>query len=350
MNYIIIRGSGTAGRSCKEYLFVIIKINSKSSSSSLLLLQQMVLLEETFVKLCSKMEDHLHIHHHHHEPLFESFKVNISDSFDRLISTLNPESKSLQLPWILDCFKLLPSMHGSFEKLAADLDYRWEADDSVEHYLKYSLNLLELFNSISSTLSHLGQSRIVLTHALILFQENPSSFDLDRLKPIPPETHLREFNKDGKNHSFSGKEDVISKALTMMESIGLWVAGFVLSALSGDPNPYTEMRKWSVGSEIGSLIDLDSRVKQIMLQQREIFVREVIEINESAGSLASAIDAGEEGEASCRANELGRKLEGLEVMVEEMREEVNGLFSEVMKARNGLIDCLRIDNQSLKQL
>ncbi|KAK9283126.1 hypothetical protein L1049_011357 [Liquidambar formosana] len=88
---------------------------------------------------------------------------------------------------IRQCLDLLPVINKAFPKLVVDIDCpisKWE-DASAEGYLKYSLNLLEFLNSISSSLSYLGQARLALSHALSLVENSPS-LPTGRLKAIQP--------------------------------------------------------------------------------------------------------------------------------------------------------------------
>ncbi|XP_041027966.1 phosphoglycerate kinase, chloroplastic-like [Juglans microcarpa x Juglans regia] len=61
----------------------------------------------------------------------------------------------------------------------------------VDEYLNCSLNLLELFISIGSSLAYLGQARLLLAHALSLV-ENLLSSAIEHLKPTRP----RSLDKD----------------------------------------------------------------------------------------------------------------------------------------------------------
>ncbi|PKI62967.1 hypothetical protein CRG98_016606 [Punica granatum] len=293
------------------------------------------------------MENHLHLHHHPpSQPEPEAFRVEVSSSLDRLLPSLDQDSRFLSLSWAKQCLGILHSMNGAFMKLAAQMDHsvnRWEAD-LVESYLSYSLNLLELLNSISSCLSHLGQSRLSLSHALSFLGSSPSAA-ADRLAPIQPqEAQLKELGTDGERVCH-GKEMVIHKALRLMEGIAYWECGAVLSALSGDPKAYLKTRKWAIGSENSSLIGVDLEVHEVILRKGCV-LREVEEINESVACLVAAIQKEGEEERVCAAAEmLQTKLKGFEKLTEEISEEVDHLFSEILRSRNEVIDCLRIHKQ-----
>ena len=158
----------------------------------------MVLLIEKISKLYSKLENHHHHHHHKSEALsasLQAFQSDVSNILNQLSLNSKPGSEILSLPWILQCFGLLPSIHRAFAKLVVDIDYpisKWEAA-SVEEYLNYSLSLMELFNSMSSSVAYLGHARLSLAHALSLVENSPT-LAIERLKAIQP----RSFNKDFK--------------------------------------------------------------------------------------------------------------------------------------------------------
>jgi len=208
-----------------------------------------------------------------------------------------------------------------------DIDYpisKWEVA-SGEEYLKYSLILLELFNSISSSLANHGQARLSLAHALSLVEDSPSSA-IERLKAVEPRSvskDLREGTEDATERICSGEEGVMREALTVMRSIGFWVCGIVLSCLCSDCKPYLEMRKWVAGLENSSFVELDSSIREIVMEKGSV-LKEVKELKYSEA-----------------AKEMEGKLEVYEKLVDSLKDEVDHLFSEVLAARNKLVDCLR---------
>ncbi|CAJ2645850.1 unnamed protein product [Trifolium pratense] len=50
---------------------------------------------------------------------------------------------------------------------------QWDVD-SIEWYLNYTMNLLALLNSISSSLSNFGLARLSLAHGLTLLEKEKS--------------------------------------------------------------------------------------------------------------------------------------------------------------------------------
>lgn len=310
----------------------------------------MALLTAKLSKLSSQMEDLLHHQRSHPDPeaTFEAFKAEVSRSVERLVPTSNPDLQFPSLCWTKECLGILLLTTGAFTKLGVEMDLsvsRWEPD-FVESYLTYSLNLLELFNSISSSLSHLGQSRLSLSLSLLDNNSPPSA--AERLAPIrPQQVQVKELGADGGRRVSDGKESAINRALRLMEGVGYWVCGVVLSALSGDPKPYLESRKWAIGSECSSLVRIDLGLHELILQKGSV-AREVEEINESVASLVAAIQGGAEDERkTAAAEELQSKLKGFEKLIQEVNEEVDRLFSEILRSRNEVIDCLRITKQQL---
>ena len=305
----------------------------------------MVLLVDKISKLYSKLENHHH-HHHHSEALsasLQAFQSDVSNCLNHLSLNSKPKSEILSLPWILQCFGLLPSIHRAFAKLVVDIDYpisKWEAA-SVEEYLNYSLSLLELFNSMSASLAYLGQAKLSLTHALSLVENSPS-LAVERLKAIQPRSFNKDFKdgevkEDRKERSCSGEERNIHQALMVMKSIGFWVCGIVLSGLCSDSKPYLEMRKLVCGLVNSSSDGFDSSICEVVMETNCVF-KDVKELNDAVACLNAALVNGENSEA---AKDLKGKLEVFEKLLEGLQKEVDHLFSEVLDGRSKLLDCLR---------
>ena len=303
----------------------------------------MVLLVAKISKLYSKLEN-LH-HHGQSESLsasFEGFQSDVSNCLNKFSSlSSKPGSEILSFSWIHQCFELISLINKAFAKLVVEIEYpasKWEAA-SVDAYLKYSLNLLELFNSISSSLSHLGQARLSLSHGLCL-EEKSSALALKNLRSIQP---IMSFSKElvkekVKDASCSGKEEVIHQALMIMESLGYWVCGIVLSGLSGVDKPYSEMRKFGGGVvKFSSFTRLDSSVYEVIVEKKGE-LKEVKEVNEAVACLVAAIAV---GKSSVEAEELRRRLEVFERHLDGFGKEVDHLFNEILSGRNQLLNGFR---------
>lgn len=312
----------------------------------------MVLLLQKISKLYSKLENH---HHHpadHRQPealsaSLQAFQSDVSSCLNQLRLNSKPGSEILSLTWVRQCFGLIPVINKAFAKLVVDIDYpisKWKVA-SVEEYLNYSLNLLNLFNSMSSSLAYHGQARLSLAHALSLVEDSPSSA-IERLKAVEPRSvsmDLREgeAKEDGKERICSGEEEVMHEALAVMKSIGFWVCGIVLSCLCSDGKPYLEMRKSVGGLENSSFVELDSSICEIVMEKGGV-LKEVKELNDAVSCLVAALVSGEYSEA---AQEMQGKLEVYEKLVDGLQTEVDHLFSEILAARNKLVDCLRHPKQ-----
>ncbi|XP_031264683.1 protein BPS1, chloroplastic-like [Pistacia vera] len=292
------------------------------------------------------MENHLH--HHHHEP--EAFQASLQ-AFESHVSICltqlsKPGSEFLSLSWIQKCFQILPSVNKAFAKLVVDIDYpmsKWE-ENSVEEYLNYSLSLMELLNSISSSISHLGHARLALSHALDLVENSPSSA-IERLKTIQmkgsssskdsfKETQNKEDGEESFN--FSNKEKIVHLALTDIKSVGFWICGVILAGLSGDSKPYLEMIKRLGGLSSSALSDLDSSICEAI--NEGVVLKEVKELNDSAARLAAAVEAGNSSDA---VEELRRRLEVFEKLMDGLTKEVDHLFSKLLAGRNELLNGIR---------
>ena len=242
----------------------------------------------------------------------------------------------LSFSWLLQLLQALPILHQAFAKLVFNLEHpvgKWGAH-LVDGYLNYSLNLLDLLNSISFSLSQLGESRVSVSYALSLIQSSPS-MAVSRLELIVP---MRGFERlviggtvgDQKNGG-SGKEWAVEKALATMEGIGYWICGVVLSGCEGDSTAYLEMRKLAAGVAIPAFQALDSMILAVVSGKGSVR-EEVREVNNAAAEIIGS------GEA---AEEMRRRLGRLEKAVERLGKEVDERFSEVLDGRSRLLDVFR---------
>ncbi|PRQ54858.1 hypothetical protein RchiOBHm_Chr1g0318291 [Rosa chinensis] len=311
----------------------------------------MVLLLQKIDKLYSKLENYHHHHHNHNHQSqalsssLEAFETLVSNSFNKLFSSSKSAGSEVpSFPWIQQCFELIPIINNGFAKLVVAIDYpmtKWEAD-SVEEYLKYTLNLLELCNSITCSLSHLGKERLSLSHGLNLVESSSPSLAVEHLRQIQvqPKSLSKDFRfqgneEHGKERFPITKKSVIHQALVVMEGMVFWVCGILMTVLDGDSKPYLEMRK-SGGRLVSSLISgLDLSVGEVIVERRGM-LKEVKEINDSVAALVSAIGIGKRSKAE--AEELQRRLEVFEKMVEGLGKEVDCLFNKVLAGRNQLLN------------
>lgn len=304
----------------------------------------MVILVERLSKFYSKLENHHH--QQQSEALMASlqaFRSDVSNCINQLCLNSKPGSEILSLSWIQQCFQLLPMINKAFAKLVVDIDYhmsKWKAK-SIEEYLKYSFDLLDLLNFISSSLSHLGQTRLLLSHALSLVESSPSSA-IEHLKAIKFKSSSQDFkvqeNKEDEKETYcSDQEWVICQALRELKSVGFWVCYIALAGLCGDAKAYLEMRK-SFGMVSNSpLIDLDSSICGVIVEKRAV-LKDVEELNDAAACLAAAIAI---EKCDNEAEELKRRLKVFENLLDGLRNEVDHLFSKVLAGRNELLDGIR---------
>ncbi|CAB4301263.1 unnamed protein product [Prunus armeniaca] len=309
----------------------------------------MVLLVQKFDKFYSKLENfHHHKHNHQSQALtasLEAFKSHVSNCLNKLSSSSKSGLEIPSFSWIQQCFDLLPIINHAFAKLVVAIDYpvsKWEAA-SVDEYLKYSLNLLELCNSISSSLSHLGKARLSLAHALSLVENSSLSLALKHLKPIQPKVLNKELRFQGNEEigkprcSNISKQAVIDQALVVMQGMVFWVCGILMSGLVGEAKPYLEMRS-SGGRFVDSwLPGLDLRASEVIVERNGV-LKEVKELDDAVAGLAAAIGTGKSSDEA--AEELRRRLEVFEKLVEGFGKEVDCLFNKVLAGRNQLLNGL----------
>ncbi|KAF7836100.1 UPF0496 protein 4-like [Senna tora] len=275
-----------------------------------------------------------------------AFRSKISSPISQLSLNSTPESEILSLSWIQNSLGLFPVAHEAFAKLIVEIDYpasKWESE-SVEAFLGYSMILLDLFNSVSSSLSQLAQARMSLSHGLSLLESSPSSAT-KHLKPIHPGSFDPNFgqetkSEDRESNHFSGKEWVVREAVKELKSVGFWVCG-ILSGLCSDSNPYTEMKKMAGGFNDSSVSALDSVIISEQVMEKKPSLKEIKEVNDSVGKLLVASD----DVKLDVAKELEEELLGLEKLLDGVRKEVDDLFAKVMMQRTELIDCFRLRKQ-----
>ncbi|KAF7152563.1 hypothetical protein RHSIM_Rhsim01G0124900 [Rhododendron simsii] len=265
-------------------------------------------------KLSSKLEDHRHRESEALSASLHSFRSNISNSLNQLSPNSKPPSELLSLTWIQQCLELLSTLNKAFAKLAVEIEYpinKWESP-SVEKYLNYSLKLLEFLNSISSSLSHLGQARVSISHALSLVESSPQSA-IERLVAIQFK------NLQSNDLKVEEKEEI------------------VLFGLSGDIEPYLAIKKAASGFPVSSLVALDLSFSEAVAEEKAV-PKQLREVKEAAACLVAAVGDGESGSA---AKQLERKLEVMEELLDTIGKEADGIFSEVLAGRNELLDVLR---------
>ncbi|GAV77983.1 DUF793 domain-containing protein [Cephalotus follicularis] len=280
----------------------------------------MLLLVQRIGKLYSNLENFLN----HYQPeavsaSLQAFQSDVSGCINQLASNSRPGSEFLSFSWIQQCFQLLPIINKAFAKLVVDIDYpmsKWEAN-SIEEYFNYSLSLLELLNSISSALSHLGQARLSLSHALS-FVENSPSVAIEHFKAIQLKSSSKDFKEqkskgDIGESSFTDKGRAVHQALKEIKSLGFWICGSVLAGLCGDAKPYLEMRKFADEFAANLLFNgLDSIVCEAIMEKGCV-LKEVYDLIVAAASLVSAIIIHNSSES---AEEMQRRLEVYEKLLD----------------------------------
>ncbi|XP_009787835.1 protein BPS1, chloroplastic-like [Nicotiana tabacum] len=308
----------------------------------------MVLLVEKishFLKHPNRLENQ----HHNSEALLASslqvFRSDVSKILNKVLPIpepgTEPEFQFLSLAWIHNCLDAIPMMHRAFAKLVVQIDHpinRWEKSQ-VEEYLDYTLNLLELLNSVTSGVSHLSHARLCISHGLSLLEKNSYSPALEHLKEIQPHDLGKEFKVEGKTEesSCSGKDLITHQSLWILRSISFWVFGVMLSGICSDVKPYMELRI-SAGLFDDSLIKGWDSVLAKEIAQNCGVSKEVKEINEVVTSLKSAVPNGEVDEI---AKQHRRRLEDLGELLQTMGKKTNDLFTDVLAERSKFLDSLQ---------
>ncbi|XAR63480.1 hypothetical protein NMG60_11023425 [Bertholletia excelsa] len=272
-----------------------------------------------------------------------AFRSDVGKYLDLLLTNSKPGSEFLSLPWIHRCLELLSDLNRAFAKLVVDIDHpmnKWDAP-SIEEYLNYSLKLLELINSISSSISYLRKVRLSLAHALTLL-ESSSSSAIERVKAANFKNHYKELTMEEKEEKgqklYNGKEKVIHEALMVMKINGYRVCGIVLSGLSGNIKPYMVMKK--AAEEFPSSSSHFNLLEETMDQKWVL--KEVKNVNNAANYLVTAVAA---GEGDLARKELERKLEEMHKLLDVIGKETDWVFSEILAGRTKLLDGLRFNQK-----
>lgn len=309
----------------------------------------MVILVEKLgrsLKFHHRLDHNNHPNHDAEEALltsFRAFRSEVSKLLSQIMVEAKPGSEFLSLEWVHRCLEALPLIDKAFAKLVVDIDHpisKWEAAAS-EAYLSYSLNVLELLNKISSSVSHLCQGRLELSHGLSLIESSPA-LALKHLQKIQPKDLGNDLKVEGikaNEEKFSSrKESIIHEAIAIRISSGLWLFGIMISGLCSDVKPYFHMRKSAHKLHDPSLESLDSLLSEEIIQKKRM-LKEIKEVNEAAAELATEI-AHRNGDAA--AEILGRRLEVLEKVLQKIGKQTDCLFSEALVARNKLLDIIRL--------
>ncbi|KAL7158042.1 hypothetical protein ABFS83_02G116500 [Erythranthe nasuta] len=230
------------------------------------------------------------------------------------------------------CFELIQITNRAFAKLVVEIDIpmsRWSGK-LTERYLSHTLISLDILNAVSSSVSHLNQARISVSHAV--------SSSANHLKKIAGENQCKNFKPESPSSSSSirfqerpgsdKQESAVFQALVLSEKIGFMALGFVLSGLcGGDAKPYVEIRKLARGFDDSLIKDLDLRFCQ-EIQGNTIVMEEVRQVNRAIEEFS--------------VEELKIRLNELENLIESVEKQTNHLFSEILAARNKLLDNLRL--------
>ncbi|KAI3697465.1 hypothetical protein L6452_30493 [Arctium lappa] len=273
------------------------------------------------------------------EASLQEFRLVVAGNLHRVLESLKLGSEFLSLRWIHQCFQMLPIFNNAFAKLMVEIDYpvsKWESD-SIEEYFDYSINMLELLNSISSSLADLNQDRVSLSHALRIMETSPDDVAVERLREIKSHDSIKEFirSEGGNGNGIGiGKERIFREAILILKNTGFWVCGVVLSGLKSDGRPIMEMMVDS------SLVDLDSMFRKKMMEEGGL-VKELERVNESVRLITSCVNGNGDSDA---AKELKARLEVLGNELKGLKEEEEGIFAEIMAARNQVLEILRRNN------
>ncbi|XP_024983319.1 protein BPS1, chloroplastic-like [Cynara cardunculus var. scolymus] len=279
------------------------------------------------------------------ETSLRAFRLVVAGNLHQVLESLKLGSEILSLRWIHQCFQMLTIFNDAFAKLMVEIDYpvsEWEPG-SIDEYFDYSINLLELLNSISSSLSHLNQHWVLLSHALRIMETSPD-LAVERLKEIKySHDSIKELTRaragaDGRHGKGNGKGRIFHEAILILKTTGFWVCGVVLSGLKSDNKPMMEINADS------PLVALDLIFRKKMMEEGGL-VKELERVNEIVRLITSSGSGNGNGNGdSDAAKELKAGLEVFGNGLKGLKEEEEGLFAEIMAARNEVLETLRRNN------
>lgn len=167
---------------------------------------------------------------------------------------------------------------------------KW-GEAAINEYLGYTLSMMDMLNSITYCVSHLNMAKISMLYGLGLVENSPNSAKVGRASFKMEKCRGIEIIRYGSTR----KESVILEALMELKKTVFFTAGFVLSGL------------WNAMRELSAGVD-DSLEKEVS---------------------ESRFWRGKKGVV-----ELENAMSGVE-------KEANSLFSEVLAARNKVVDSIR---------
>ncbi|CAI9769738.1 unnamed protein product [Fraxinus pennsylvanica] len=265
------------------------------------------------------------------------FRSKISNITSQILLKPVEGSEFLSLAWVQKCFGVLDMVNKDFARLVVEIDYPMTAwgGAATEEFFKYSLQVLDNLNSVSSSISHLNQAKISLFYALSLVEKSPSSAkkNLQQIQPkcsssikLGEDFKVEELLSGIEEKSCFEKEFVILQALSAMKNIEFWVLDAILSGVG---------TKKSNGSNTDCL---NSRFCE-EINEKPGAIEEVREVNDAAMHLAAELSTARCNEA---AKELKRRLVVLENSLQEIEKQTKSLFSQILDTRNQLLENFRL--------
>lgn len=218
----------------------------------------------------------------------------------------------------------------AFADLVTEIDYpmnEW-GRRAMEDYACFTLTVLDILNSINSSLSHFSHARVSILHSLSLNRKS-----LDRIYPLGKNTCAgNEFGSSPRTicRPICPKETVLVRAMAVSRDVHLLALGFMLSCLCGETKAYVEIRK-SVEVEDSVVGGLDSRLYGAGMME------EVREVNVAVDRMMSG---------AARAEEVVARLKILESSIRETEKEADAMFYRVLGRRNKMLTSVDLHRRS----
>ncbi|KAI3516890.1 hypothetical protein L1887_16024 [Cichorium endivia] len=308
-------------------------------------------------------------------------------SFDEKVilhlKTLTPASDSsiISLSWMSKAVSFLSMVHLEAQDQISNL--RSESDYFQALYMDYSLKVLDLCNLISSAVQQLTERRLLMNLSLRLINSSGQISIPDKLKKakdalIRSVSNTQEISKEKslranaliEELSFvinslpvgktSSAKDLIRRTLHGLGVLTVFVASVLVSVLYGQSDA-VEVRVpaeflWAdlvngVQTQILELIKpkqvSDGAEKRRWLLELDVTARQAVAVCDVIDEVVSDGDGDGGDKHRVRlendVKELGNTAAKFSDAVDGLTNGVNGLFSIVLKTRNGVLDGVRKD-------
>ncbi|KAI3817048.1 hypothetical protein L1987_10835 [Smallanthus sonchifolius] len=291
------------------------------------------------------------------------------------LKTLIPPANSsiISLSWMSKAVSFLLTVHVEAQEQISNL--RSESEYYQDLYMNYSQKVLDLSNLISSAVQQLVERRLLLILSLRLLNSSghiPSPEKLKKAKDalIRSVNKTQEISKKKAQRAkdlleeltfavnslpigkMSSARDLIRRTLHSLGALTVFVAGVLVSVLYGQSD-LVEVRVPAEFLWADSVNGFQKQISDLIKpKQASNWLLEVEDTKNRALVVCDVLDevaVGGHGDGGDKhevrledgVKELGKAVAKFSDGVDELTNGVNGLFSKVLKTRNGVLDGVR---------